>query len=65
MRLTEEQRGKIKEALKLLSGLCKSTNCILCPFREDRDDEMLCQLQEYDPDEWDEIEIDGGTDDVQ
>ena len=49
--------NEIKEALELLSGLCKATNCILCPFREDRDDEMLCQLQEYDPDEWDEIEL--------
>lgn len=48
---------KIEDALELLSGLCKSTNCFLCPFREDRDDETLCQLQEYDPDEWGEIEL--------
>lgn len=49
--------NEIKEALKLLSGLCKATDCILCLFREDRDDEMLCQLKEYDPDEWNEIEL--------
>ena len=49
--------NEIKEALELLSGLCKATNCILCPFHEGRDDEILCKLQEYDPDEWDEIEL--------
>lgn len=64
MRLTKEQTYKIKEALDLISTLCKETNsnCSLCPFRDGEGEYPPCKLGEF-PDEWDKIEIDGDTDD--
>lgn len=61
MRLTKEQRDKIKEALGLISTLCKetNTNCSLCPFRDGTQEDPPCKLVDF-PDEWGEIEIDGG-----
>lgn len=62
IRLTKEQRDKIKEALDLISTLCKETNsnCSLCPFRDGEGEYPPCRLVEF-PDEWGEIEIDGDT----